>query len=85
MCVATIPTGIRMVNAQFGTKPSYCPLKQIPEKIENIEGFNDIDLQWQADSYCDGWNACVDEILGGKQNETKKIYDIEGRSEQERI
>lgn len=42
----------------------YAVLKPLPEKTENIEGFDDIDLEWQADSYCDGWNACIDEILG---------------------
>lgn len=44
-------------------KPEWCPLKTMPQ--EQIEGGT-----WTADGYIEdgfpiGWNACIDEILGG--------------------
>ena len=41
------------------TKPDWCPLKPFPEK-RNV--WNEID---EADWYDAGYNACLDEILGG--------------------
>ena len=38
-----------------GTKPDWCPLKEIPEKLE---GNNSIKYQWG--DYEDGWNHCLD-------------------------
>lgn len=34
-------------------KPSWCPLKPLPSK----------DF-WHKKDYADGWNACIDELLG---------------------
>ena len=38
-----------------GTKPDWCPLKEMPEKLE---GNNSIKYQWG--DYEDGWNHCLD-------------------------
>lgn len=38
-------------------KPTWCPLKEIPQKKENNK------------YYALGYNACIDEILGGAENE----------------
>lgn len=43
----------------FCKKPSWCPLKPMPEKLE---GNDSIYYQWG--DYEDGWNHCLDEILG---------------------
>lgn len=39
------------------SKPDWCPLKPLPEKIG-------IALD-ELNSYTDGWNACIDAIVGG--------------------
>lgn len=46
-----------------GTKPNWCPLKPLPDKrdengIWTMNGYIE-------DKYSDGYNACIDEILGG--------------------
>lgn len=45
-------------------KQKWCPLKLVPEKQKR---------DWMDDEYytgyTDGWNSCVDEILGGNQIE----------------
>ena len=38
-----------------GTKPDWCPLKELPKKLE---GNNSIKYQWGE--YEDGWNHCLD-------------------------
>jgi len=38
-------------------RPKVCPLKPLPQKIEGY-----IDYE-----YGDGWNACIDEILGEEE------------------
>ena len=38
-----------------GAKPDWCPLKEMPEKLE---GNNSIKYQWG--DYEDGWNHCLD-------------------------
>ena len=45
------------------SKPDWCPLVPLPEKLE---GNNSIYYQWG--DYEDGWNHCIDAILG-EQNE----------------
>lgn len=41
------------------TKPDWCPLKEIPEKKEIFNNCDDY-----LNGVDDGWNACIDEILG---------------------
>lgn len=40
-------------------KQDWCPLREIPDK--KTVGFSGIDHY----AYCDGWNDCIEEILGG--------------------
>lgn len=46
----------------------YCPLKPMPEKKHNNGGYRVIDgTEWFYDSeHDDGWNDCIDVILGDK-------------------
>ena len=44
------------------TKPDWCPLKPVPEKYD-LEGCR-VTRDWDGE-YESGWNACIDEILGG--------------------
>ena len=39
-------------------RQDWCPLKTMPKKVEML---SDHGLDW----YDRGWNACIDEILGG--------------------
>lgn len=39
-------------------KPDDCPLKPMPEKKPEYLSIN------SEKGYCDGWNACIDEICG---------------------
>ena len=56
------------VDAQImeGGKPSWCPLRELPEKQDTIIYENDdwgtVDLKTKGE----GWNACLDDILGEK-------------------
>ena len=42
------------------TKPSWCPLKPLPEKRDLSYGTEG--TEWYA--YSEGYNACIDEIVG---------------------
>ena len=51
-------------------KPYWCPLKPMPEKkeafeIPKIPSF----LDFRRKGFRDGWNACIDAITGGKNND----------------
>ena len=43
-------------------KPKWCPLKRIPQK--KYDGLNFFEWKMYKNQ---GWNDCVDEILGGKE------------------
>lgn len=42
-------------------KPTWCPLKPLPEKLSPT-GYPNDDY---GDGYVNGYNECIDEILGG--------------------
>ena len=46
------------------TKPDWCPLKAIPNKVDsfNCEELCDV-KDWYNSGYADGWNTCIDKIL----------------------
>ena len=46
------------INPSTG-KPNWCPLKPLPQKKE-------IELPWLYAEYENGWNDCIDEITGEK-------------------
>lgn len=55
----------------IGTKPDWCPLKPLPEKMKatglyNCEYFKAGD---RPPSYKIGWNDCIDEITGGSSDD----------------
>ena len=45
-------------------RPSWCPLKPMPEKLQFQEPFNDdYTVSWASRlGFVDGWNACIEEI-----------------------
>ena len=48
-------------------KPSWCPLRPLPEK-----NTWDITKNGHVTEYAEGWNACLDEITGATEPNTKK-------------
>jgi hypothetical protein len=57
----------RAVNSETYEKPDWCPLRELPEKIPELKsGYEEI----SKSIHRDGWNACLDEILGGKDDGT---------------
>ena len=36
------------------TKPNWCPLKPLPDKMEGYDS-----IKWQWGEYEDGWNHCI--------------------------
>lgn len=44
-------------------KPDWCPLQDIPLK-KNVRDFNISPGDFEQKGYQQGWNACIDEILG---------------------
>lgn len=55
-----------------GGKPYWCPLRELPEKMEVCGTYNSeyYAKGGKMPSYKTGWNACLDEILGGKDDGT---------------
>lgn len=43
------------------SKPTWCPLKEVPQKKELYLSINN------KRGYCEGYNACIDEILGDEE------------------
>ena len=54
-------------------RPSWCPLKPLPEKKEP---FYDINIQ-EYDIRIDGWNACLEELLNTGLNYSKEGEELE--------
>ena len=52
-------TKIYMGELDLTKRPHFCPLREVPEKLE---GDNSIRYQWG--DYEDGWNNCLNEIVG---------------------
>ena len=48
-------------------KPNWCPLKPMPEKRKGTDYLGAI---FQNPAFDYGWNACIDEILGGHDGKT---------------
>lgn len=56
-CAITGKT-IQICGGRYGEKPYWCPLRELPEKEHNDNGYDEY-----SDGYDAGWNACLDEIL----------------------
>lgn len=44
-------------------KPDWCPLQDIPSK-KSVRDFNISHSDFEQRGYQQGWNACIDEMLG---------------------
>lgn len=53
-------------SGDWSKRPSWCPLKPLPEKKElaNYLPFEDYSQQIRLMDFVNGWNACIEEITG---------------------
>jgi hypothetical protein len=56
--VATDCCGVNGKDIDSHSKPDWCPLKSVPQKMEE-------ENRWFSEDYAKGRNACIDEILKG--------------------
>lgn len=54
--------GITEEKVDWDEKPDWCPLKALPKK--QVRDYPEYDKY--ITGYDDGWDACIDEILGDK-------------------
>ena len=47
-------------------KPEWCPLRELMEKKEHVKSYDFLSEQ-KANSFVDGYNACIDEIMKGSE------------------
>ena len=57
------PLGKCVIDEEVMTRPDWCPLKELPDKITSWKGKS---TNYQQ-GHRDGYNACIDEILGDKE------------------
>ncbi len=53
-----------------GTVPGWCPLRPLPERYY-VDQNNIYDVAANQ-TYADGWNDCLDEIMGGADDRQKE-------------
>lgn len=53
------------VTDYIACRPEFCPLRELPEKEHNNNGYDEY-----SDGYDAGWNACLNKIL--KTDEMRK-------------
>ena len=53
----------RMIDDYFKSKPQWCPIKEIPVRLEEIKCSHSMS-DYQRKGFSRGWNACLDEIEG---------------------
>lgn len=49
-----------------GTKPDWCPIKEIPVRLEELKYSHSMS-DYQRKGFSRGWNACLDEIEGSAE------------------
>lgn len=54
------------IDLEKEDKPDWCPLRPIPEKKEILRT-NQYQFGVLGRGFSEGWNACVDKILGGAE------------------
>jgi len=59
-CCHAMKREIERENIVQCKRPSWCPVKPIPNRIDWLE--NGYNAEWIL--FSTGWNACLDEILG---------------------
>lgn len=52
----------RAVNSETYEKPDWCPLRELPEKKEELS-VEEYEFGGLGKAFTSGWNACLDEIL----------------------
>lgn len=57
------PFGKCAIDAEVETRPDWCPLRELPEKITSWKGKS---TNYQQ-GHRDGYNACIDELLKGEE------------------
>ena len=60
LCHGTIPS-----QEWYNKRPSWCPLRPMPEKHNCGEKTSEAGKIYEA--WCWGWDACIDEITGGTE------------------
>lgn len=63
IAVCTGSTGTKKNDYPKEGRPSYCPLRELPKKLEVKD-----DKSMSEMLVKDGYNICIDEILGGAEN-----------------
>lgn len=53
----------RMIDDYFQSKPQWCPIKEIPVRLEEIKCPHSMS-DYQRKGFSRGFNACLDEIEG---------------------
>ena len=51
-----------LTTEERDSRPNWCPLKPLPNKID--QGYP---CEKYDEGYSDGWDACINEILGGQE------------------
>lgn len=60
-------TGIDVMEHVIkGTKPDWCPIKKIPERLEELKQPHSIN-DYQRKGFSKGFNTCIDEIEGSAE------------------
>ena len=54
-----------MEHTVHGTKPDWCPIKKIPERLEELKQPHSIN-DYQRKGFSKGFNTCLDEIEGSE-------------------
>ena len=52
----------RMIDDYCRHKPDWCPLRELPEKKEELS-VEEYEFGGLGKAFTSGWNACLDEIL----------------------
>lgn len=66
------PIGKCVIDEEVMTKPDWCPLKKIPQKLEREIVKEDYNGGY-SHGIVHGYNACIDEILGDKEREDEDL------------
>lgn len=53
-------------TGQYYSKPDWCPIKKIPERLEELKQPHSIN-DYQRKGFSKGFNTCIDEIEGSAE------------------
>lgn len=80
LCLATRNDSMRIISKvsvegymKLAGRPEWCPLKELPEKLEVSARDTEMTLKCEATtnatSFKVGWNKCIDEVTGGSTDD----------------